>query len=80
MIAALKKRAEMARNDISVKLDAQIARKAKLVATNRGINLAAYLSEVLRPIVERDLKDEMAKMLVESPKPKTKPKGDQAAQ
>jgi hypothetical protein len=44
----------VARNDISVKLDAQVTRKAKLVATNRGITLAEYLSELLKPLVARD--------------------------
>jgi len=53
------------RNDISVKLDAQVARKAKLVATNRGITLAQYLSDIVGPIVARDLKEEMGKMMDE---------------
>jgi hypothetical protein len=53
----------VARNDISVKLDAQVARKAKLVATNRGITLAEYLTSIVGPVVTRDLKEEMGKML-----------------
>jgi reverse gyrase len=60
---------EVARNDISVKLDAQVARKAKLVATNRGITLAEYLTSIVAPIVARDLKEEMSKMMDE-PEPK----------
>jgi reverse gyrase len=64
---------DVARNDISVKLDAQVARKAKLVATNRGITLAEYLTSIIGPIVTRDLKEEMGKMMDE-PEPK-KPKG-----
>ena len=59
---------EVARNDISVKLDAQAARKAKLVATNRGITLAEYLTSIVGPVVERDLKAEMAKMMDQEPK------------
>ena len=59
----------VARNDISVKLDAQVARKAKLVATNRGITLAEYLTSIVGPIATRDLKEEMGKMMDE---PKTK--------
>jgi hypothetical protein len=43
------------RNDVSVKLDARVARDAKLVATYRGISVAEYISEVLRPIVAKDL-------------------------
>ncbi len=64
---------EVARNDISVKLDAQVARKAKLVATNRGITLAEYLTSIVAPVVARDLKEEMGKMMDE-PEPK-RPKG-----
>ena len=59
----------MARNDISVKLDAQVARKAKLVATKRGITLAEYLTSIVGPIVTHDLKEEMGKM-TDEPEPK----------
>ena len=64
---------DVARNDISVKLDAHVARKAKLVATNRGITLAEYLTSIVAPVVARDLKNEMGKMMDE-PEPK-RPKG-----
>jgi hypothetical protein len=72
MVATLNREREVARNDISVKLDAHVAKKAKLVATNRGITLAEYISEILRPIVDRDLKHEMGKMLSEGSSPKGK--------
>ena len=52
----------MARNDISVKLDAQVALKAKLVATYRGITLAEYLSSIVGPVAAKDLQSEQAKM------------------
>lgn len=65
------------RNDVTVRLDAEVAAKAKTVAASRNQNLAEYLSEVLAPIVERDLKGEAAKWMrdVPSPAPKRKPKG-----
>jgi len=49
----------VARNDVAVKLDADIVRKAKHVVINRrasqkGLTLAEYLSELLKPLVERD--------------------------
>ena len=37
-----------------VRVDADIASKARMVATQRGMSLAAYLSESLRPTVDRD--------------------------
>jgi hypothetical protein len=63
---------KMARNDLAVKLDADVAKKAKHVAINRGITLAEYLSELVRPLVERDFKDEMSKMLSDASKTRTK--------
>jgi reverse gyrase len=67
----------VARNDISVKLDAQVARKAKLVATNRGITLAEYLTSIVEPIVARDLKEEMGRMM-DQPKGRRAKKAGQA--
>jgi hypothetical protein len=72
MPAAMKTRpktdqnSDMPRNDVSVKLDAAVAREAKLVATYRGVALAEYISEVLKPIVRADLQAEVAKMAKES--------------
>ena len=37
---------DMARNDVAVKLDAQVVREAKMVAAARGITLAEYLRRV----------------------------------
>jgi hypothetical protein len=66
----------MARNDVSVKLDAQVAKEAKLVATNRGITLAEYISEILRPIVRSHLEAEIGGLFRPGSEPKspTKPK------
>jgi len=44
----------VARKDIAVKLDAEVAKMAKHVAIDRGITLAEYLSERLRPYVTQD--------------------------
>jgi hypothetical protein len=64
----------MARNDVTVKLDAQVAKKAKMVAAAREITVAEYVSEILRPIVQRDLEAESARVLSDSSKVR-KPKG-----
>jgi hypothetical protein len=49
----------VARNDVPVKLDAEMVRLAKHVvinrrATQKGLTLAEYLSDLLKPLVERD--------------------------
>jgi hypothetical protein len=51
----------MARNDMQVKIDAEVFRKAKQVAFLRDITLAEYLSERLRPLVEADLVEEQGR-------------------
>jgi hypothetical protein len=66
---AVKAETTVARNDVSVKIDAQVAHKAKLVATYRGITLAEYISSVVGDVVGPHLKEEMAKM-ADEPKPK----------
>jgi hypothetical protein len=40
----------------AVKIDAGVAHDAKIVAAFRGLTLTDYLTETLRPIVERDLR------------------------
>jgi hypothetical protein len=47
-------RPEKGRNDVSVRLDAGIARDARLVAQSKGKSLAEYLSEITGPTVARD--------------------------
>jgi hypothetical protein len=54
---------EMARNDVQVKLDASVIKEAKMVAAARGITLAEYISEMIRPIVRRDLEAETGRVL-----------------
>jgi hypothetical protein len=38
----------------AVKIDEQIVSRAKVVAARRKVNMADYLSELLRPLVNRD--------------------------
>jgi hypothetical protein len=42
------------RDDVSVKLDRSVAARARFVAELRGVTLAEYLTEAVRPVVERD--------------------------
>ena len=53
----------MARNDVNVKLDSGVVKDAKVVAAWREVTMAEYLSEMLRPLVQRDLQQEMTKRL-----------------
>lgn len=39
---------------VAVKIDRAIASKARMIATDRGLNLAEYVSEALRGVVEKD--------------------------
>jgi hypothetical protein len=39
---------------VPVRIERSIAAKAKIVASDRGLDLAAYISDSLRLIVERD--------------------------
>jgi len=68
----------MARNDVTVKVDAQVAKEAKMVAAARNITVAEYISEILRPIVHADLRAETSTILNDkgeaTPKPR-RPKG-----
>ncbi len=42
------------RDDIVVKLDRAVAAQARYIAETRGISMAEYLTEALRPIAARD--------------------------
>jgi hypothetical protein len=48
---------QLKRNDAVAKVDAEVIRIAKSVAAFKGITLAEYLSDTLRPIVNRDFDD-----------------------
>lgn len=47
------------RNDVTVKLDAELVKNARVIAAFRELSLAEYLSEALRPIVQRDFRKEI---------------------
>jgi len=42
------------RSDKSVKIDRTLARQAAIIAEDQGLSTSAYLSELLRPLIERD--------------------------
>jgi hypothetical protein len=70
---ALAEHTMVRRDDATAKLDADLVRKAKIVAAYRDVSLAEYLSEALRPIVESDHR-EHARHALDEQKP-GKPKG-----
>ena len=43
------------RNCMNVKVDAELVRKAKVVAAARRLTLTDYVSELLRPHIDHDL-------------------------
>jgi hypothetical protein len=62
------------RNDVPVKIDAEVIRVAKIAAAYRELSLAEYLSERLRPLVA----DDVRRLHAEYPH-LGKPKGEAAA-
>jgi hypothetical protein len=64
--------AAVARNDLAVKMGADVVKMAKVVALNRNITLAEYLTERIRPFVEADYERALAEMAreVKSQRPK----------
>lgn len=42
------------RNDTATKIDAEIIRKAKTIAAYKEISVAEYLSNFLKPIIDRE--------------------------
>lgn len=65
MAGVLEKR--MARNDLAVKVDAEVVKQGRIVATHRGITLAEYFSELLKGPVARDYRDALTAMADEIP-------------
>jgi hypothetical protein len=51
------------RNDVGVKIDAEVASMCKIVAEYKKIPVSQYMSEVLRPVAERDLEQHSKKFL-----------------
>ena len=63
-------RREMARrDDTAVKIDSKVAQKAKVIAASKDMSLAEYLTILLEPLVERDLR-EFARKALDEPKPR----------
>lgn len=46
---------------VTTRLDEELVRKANIIAAFRNISAPEYLRSVLEPIVDRDLKEELAK-------------------
>jgi hypothetical protein len=42
------------RQDVSIKFDKVLASRARTIAQGRGISMAEYLSEAIRPVIDRD--------------------------
>ena len=47
-------RPKSGRDDVTVKMDRGVVARARYVAEVRGVTLAAYLSEAVGPVVDRD--------------------------
>lgn len=62
MLDVAKKRKESRRYNTLVRMDDDLVEKAKKVVALKGTSLAEYFSDVLKPIVDRDLKREVAKI------------------
>lgn len=60
--------AKAKRDDRPVKVDKGVLTKAEFVALSRGQTLAEYVSEALRPVVDRDY-DAYAESVAEHVKP-----------
>jgi hypothetical protein len=57
-----RERKTMPRQDLAVKVGADVIKRAKIVALDKNITLAEYLTETLRPIVDKDYSQTLAKM------------------
>jgi hypothetical protein len=57
---------QVARDDAIVKIDAKLAKMASLVAKEDKKFMAQYLSDILRPVVEKDYKRVLKKLLREA--------------
>ena len=50
------------RQDVSIKFDKVLAGRARLISQGRGVSMAEYLSEAVRPIIDRDYAKLMRKL------------------
>ena len=67
---------EVARNDTAVKIETEIVRQARTIASRRNITLAEYLSDILRQTVAKDYRQVVQEMAAEIDAPKRKKGGD----
>jgi len=54
--------AEPARKTVTVRLDAELARKAGIIASCRQSSVPEYLKEVLDPIIEKHFKEAVLRL------------------
>ena len=66
--------ARIKRNDVAVKIDAEVVRTARHLAIDQGITLAKYLSDRIRPHVEADF-EALRKRIGQAPE--KRPKGSE---
>jgi hypothetical protein len=59
------------RNDVSVKMDAEVVEECRIAAAFRGLSIAEYISETMRVAARRDIDDGYARRS-EGLKPKGK--------
>ncbi len=57
-----KKKSESRKFNTLVRLDDDLVEKAKKVVALKGISLAEYFTDTLRPVVDRDLVKEVRKL------------------
>ena len=53
-VVVAKKKDGSALKTATVKIDSGLARKARTIADDKGIDLSAYLSGIIRGVIERD--------------------------
>ncbi len=62
VLTVAKKKSESRKFNTLVRLDDDLVEKAKKVVALKGISLAEYFSDTLRPVVDRDLSKEVRKL------------------
>jgi divalent metal cation (Fe/Co/Zn/Cd) transporter len=65
-----KKKAAQVRNDEAVRIRSDVAAKARVAAAYLGLSITEYISNVLDPIVEKDIEEGHIRLRKAAPKPK----------
>jgi hypothetical protein len=76
MATATMERVMTKRNDVSVKMDAEVADECRIAAAHKGMTLAEYLSESMRVVSARDIDEALARRTAKRQAPKGKGKGE----